>query len=210
MSGMSGITVTGSGSAAAAVDHTQISLAVEVTRAQPGEAFSTAARTVSALLTVLSDGGVDARSMRTTDLSLGPAWDHSSGQARMTGYQAGQRLIVVVVGVDGLDRLLGDVAALAAEGVRIDNVAMTPGSPGRALREARDAAFADAWSKAEQLAGLAGRRLGTVQSVTELAGGGPRPMMARAAGAFSYESMPVATGDAQVTVELTVHWSFVD
>lgn len=205
-----GITVTGTGTAAAAVDHVQINLAVEVTRAQPGEAFSTAARTVSDLLTVLSDGGVDARSMRTADLSLGPAWDHSRGEARMVGYQAGQRLVVVVVGVDGLDRLLGDVASLGSDGVRIDNVSMTPGSPGRALREARDAAFADAWSKAEQLAGLAGRRLGAVQSVTEVAGGGARPMMARAAGAFAYESMPVAAGDAQVSVELTVHWSFVD
>lgn len=205
-----GITVVGSGTAAAAVDHVQINLAVEVTRAQPGEAFTTAAHTVTALLTILADGGVDSRSVRTTDLNLGPAWDHSRGEARLAGYQAGQRLIVLVVGVHGLDRLLGDIATLGAEGVRIDNVSMTPGSPGQALAQARDVAFADARSRAEQLAGLAGRRLGPVQSVTEVPGGGHRPMMARAAGAFSHQAMPVASGDTDVAVEVTVHWSFVD
>lgn len=205
-----GVTVVGSGTASAPVDHVQINLAVEVTRAQPGEAFTTAARTVTALLTILADGGVDSRSVRTTDLSLGPAWDHRQGAARLTGYQAGQRLIVLVVGVHGLDRLLGDIATLGTEGVRIDNVSMTPRSPGQALAEARDAAFADARARAEQLAGLAGRRLGPVQAVEELPGSGHRPMMGRALGAFSHQSMPVASGDTEIAVELTVHWSFVD
>ncbi|TKV57090.1 DUF541 domain-containing protein [Nakamurella flava] len=210
MSERTGITVVGSGTAAAAVDQVQINLAVEVTRAQLGEAFTTVAQTVTALLTILADGGVESRSVRTTNLSLGPAWDHNHGQPRLAGYQAGQRLIVRVVGVHGLDRLLGDIATLGAEGVRIDNLSMTPGSPGQALAQARDAAFADAKARAEQLAGLAGRRLGPVQSVQEAPGGGHPDWIPQSTGAFSRQSMPVAAGETDVAVELTVHWSFVD
>lgn len=209
MSEPTGVTVVGSGTAAAAVDHVQINLAVEVTRAQPGEAFTTAARTVTALLTILADGGVDSRSVRTTDLNLGPSWDHSKSEPRLAGYQAGQRLVVLVVGVRGLDRLLGDIATLGAEGVRIENVSMTPGSPGQALAQARDAAFGDARARAEQLADLAGRRLGPVQAVVEGSVGGHRPM-GRSLGGALMASMPVASGDTDVAVEMTVRWSFVD
>ena len=73
---------------------------------------------------------------------------------------------------------------------------------------AREAAFADATAKAEQFAALAGRTLGSVQWIDERPdGGGPRPMMAMRAMA---ESMPVATGDAEIGVSVTVHWEFAD
>jgi uncharacterized protein YggE len=65
-----GVTVIGSGTAAAAVDRVTISLAVEVARAEPGDAFAGAAATAAQLLTILADGGVDARSVRTSDLTL--------------------------------------------------------------------------------------------------------------------------------------------
>ena len=61
----------------------------------------------------------------------------------------------------------------------------------------------------EQLAALAGRRLGRVRWIDERpSGGGPRPMMAMRAAVA--ESMPVATGDAEVSVEITVGREFAD
>ena len=202
-----GITVIGSGSAAAAVDQVSISLAVEVIRAEPGDAFANAAHTATRLLAILADDGVDARSVRTSDLTLGPRTEYANGRQQVLGYQAGQRLTVVREGLHRIERLLTDVASLGGEGVRIDGVSLTPGHPQEALLRARETAFADAKAKAEQLAGLAGRPLGPVLWVDERpAGGGPRPMMAMRAAAA--ESMPVATGDAQVGVDVTVQWAF--
>ncbi|MET0863500.1 MAG: SIMPL domain-containing protein, partial [Nakamurella sp.] len=106
----------------------------------------------------------------------------------------------------GIERLLTDVAALGGDGVRIDGVSLTPAHPEEALTLARQAAFADATAKASEYAELSGRTLGVVQWIDERpSGGGPRPMMARAMAA---EAMPVATGDAQVGVDVTVHWNF--
>jgi uncharacterized protein YggE len=204
-----GVTVSGSGTAAAAVDRVTISLAVEVSRAEPGNAFAIASATATRLLSILSDGGVDSRSVRTSDLTFGPRLEYANGYQQVQGYQAGQRLTVLLEGLHGIERLLTDVASLAGEGVRIDGVSLTPGHPEEALVLARQAAFADATSKAQQLAELAGRSLGRVQWIDERpSGGGPRPMMAMRAAVA--EAMPVATGDTQIGVDVTVHWGFAD
>lgn len=204
-----GIVVVGRGTASATVDRVTVSLAVEVVRAEPGDAWAVASGTATRLLAVLADDGVDARSVRTSDLTLGPRVEFAGNRQQVVGYQAGQRLTVVRDGLHGIERLLGDVARLGGEGVRIDGVSLTPGHPLDALTQARDAAFADADAKARQLAALAGRSLGRVRWIDERpAGGGPRPMMAMRAAVA--ESMPVATGDAEVSVEITVAREFAD
>ena len=204
-----GITVVGSGSASAAVDQVSISLAVEVVRAEPGDAFAGASVTATRLLAILSDGGVDSRSVRTADLTLGPRTEYANGRQQLLGYQAGQRLTVLLEGLSGIERLLTDIATLGGDGVRIDGVSLTPGHPQEALALARQAAFADAKAKAEQFAELAGRALGRVRWIDERpTGGGPRPMLARAAAMA--EAMPVAAGDAHLGVDATVHWEFAD
>lgn len=203
-----GITVTGSGSAAAAVDRVTIFLGVEVVRAEPGDAFALASATATRLLAILADDGVDSRSVRTSDLTLGPRVEYSDGRQQTLGYQAGQRLTVSLDGLGGIERLLGDIASLGGEGVRIDSVSLTAGHPEEALTQARQAAFLDAKVKAGQFADLAGRVLGRVQYIEErTSDGGPRPMMARMAMA---ESMPVATGDAEIGASVTVQWEFAD
>jgi len=204
-----GITVVGHGSASATVDRVAISLAVEVVRAEPGNAWTVASGTATRLLGLLADDGVDSRSVRTSDLTLGPRMEFTGNRQQVVGFQAGQRLTVLREGLQGIERLLTDIASLGAQGVRIDGVTLTPGHPQDALARARDAAFADAATKAEQLAALSGRQLGRVRWIDERpTGGGPRPMVAMRAAAD--ERMPVATGDAEVGVELTVHREFAD
>lgn len=204
-----GVVVVGQGTASAMVDRVTISLAVEVVRAEPGDAWTIASGTATRLLAALADDGVDSRSVRTSDLTLGPRIEYAGNRQQVVGYQAGQRLTVIREGLQGIERLLGDVAALGADGVRIDGVSLTAGHPQEALGRAREAAFADATAKAEQLAALAGRQLGQVLWIDERPdGGAPRPMMAMRAAAT--DSMPVATGDAEVSVQLTVHRLFLD
>lgn len=201
--------MVGRGAAAAAVDRVTISLAVEVVRAEPGDAWAVASGTATRLLAVLADDGVDSRSVRTSDLTLGPRAEFQGNRQQVVGYQAGQRLTVVRDGLHGIERLLTDVAELGGEGVRIDGVSLTPGHPQDALIRARDAAFADADASARQLARLAGRILGRVRWIDERpAPGAPRPMMAMRAAVA--ESMPVATGDAEVSIEITVCFELAD
>jgi len=183
-----------------------------VLRPDAGEAFRTAAGTVSNLLAVLADNGVGARSVRTADLTLGPRTDYRDGQEVLLGYQAAQRLNVQLDDLGSVERILSDVVARGGVGVRIDNVSLTAGDPQVSLRAARDAAFADATAKAEHYAGLAGRTLGAVQRISEpeFAGSTPLGAFSRSSMNASANSMPMAFGDTEVTANVQVRWSFAD
>lgn len=207
-----GVTVVGSGRAVAAVDQVTVTLGVEVLRPEPGDAFRTAAGSVSSVLAVLSDNGVDARAVRTADLNLGPRTDYRDGQEMLLGYQASQRLIVRLDGLGSVERVLSEVVARGGVGVRIDGVTLSAGDPQDALHSARQAAFADAADKAAQYAQLAGRTLGAVQEVSETSRQSPQPMMAGYSRSSKSEaaSMPVAGGDTDVTAAVQVRWAFAD
>lgn len=207
-----GITVSGAGTAAAAVDEVTIHLGVEILRPDAGEAFRTAATTVTNLLSVLSDNGVDARSVRTADLSLGPRTDYREGHEVLLGYAASQRMIVHLEALGNVERILSEVAARGGAGVRIDSVSLSAGNPEEAYRTARERAFAAAADKAQQYAALAGRTLGAVQQVSE--DGLNRPVaaaaFARAKMSGAADSMAVSTGDTEVSATVQVRWGFAD
>ncbi len=203
-----GVTVTGSGSAAAAVDHVTVTFGITVIRADAGAAFQSAANSATRVLAILADDGVDSRSVRTADLTLGPRVEWRDSQEVLVGYQAGQRLVVQLTGLAGVERMLSDVAVRGGEGVRIDNMSLTPSDPSFALRDARAAAFADALSKASQLAGLAGRMLGDLLWLEERHDDGSNRPVALLAARSVPAPMPVATGDAHVVASVTAHWKF--
>ncbi|WP_029136789.1 SIMPL domain-containing protein [Nakamurella lactea] len=206
-----GVTVIGAGSAAATVDEVTINLGVEILRPDAGEAFRTAAATVSSLLSVLADNGVDARSVRTADLNLGPRTDYREGHEVLLGYAASQRMIVHLEALGNVERILSEVAARGGAGVRIDSVVLSAGNPEQAYRVARDAAFAAAAEKAQQYAGLAGRTLGAVQEISENPMQHAVPMAAGLMRSIqSADSMAVSTGDTEVTATVQVRWGFAD
>jgi uncharacterized protein YggE len=208
--GRTGITVTGTGSAAAAVDEVTVTLGISIIRPEPGAAFQAAAQTATRVLAILADDGADSRSVRTADLTFGPQLEWRDNREFLAGYQAGQRLIVHLAGLAGLERMLTDVAMSGGEGVRIESVALTASNPESALREARARAFADAQAKATQFAELAGRRLGELVRIDERRevdhefGLSRRP----SAAAGGSQKMPVASGDAVVRAAVEAHWMF--
>ena len=200
-----GIVVTGEGSAAAAVDSVVLTLNLVDARPTAGAAFQAIGQTATRVLAVLADDGVDARSVRTADLTLGPRTAWREEREVVLDYAATQRLIVRLPGLSGFERLLEDVALTGGDSLRIEGVRLSPSDPVQAHREARERAMADARTKAEHLAALAGRALGPVAWVQEGVGGGSGAtgwVLQRAA------AVPVATGDSSVTAMVTVHWSF--
>lgn len=208
----SGITVDGYGVASTPVDQVVITLGVEIMRPDAGEAFRTAGATVTRMLSILSDNGVDARSVRTAELSLGARTDYRDGAEVLLGYQASQRLIVQLDALGVVETILSEVVARGGVGVRIDSVTLSSADPVAAQRTARNAAFGDAAAKAQQYAELAGRELGPVVRIDETADrGGPVPLsFARSRIAAVAGSMPVATGDTEIGVSVTVRWAFAD
>lgn len=205
-----GITVLGIGSAMASVDNVTVVLAVEIVRAAAGEAFQMASTVVTGVLGVLADHGIDSRSVRTQNLSLGPRYDHRDNQAVITGYQATQLLSVTLDGLSGVDTMLTDLAARTTEGLLIRQVSLTAEHPREASNDARAAAMIDAREKATSLAALAGRPLGRVLEVVEEQHSEPRPVALMAHTTRDGATMPVAGGDEVVTVAVRVRFAWGD
>lgn len=198
------ITVIGHGATTAAVDQVELDLGIEVLRTDAGQAFEAAAATVTRVLAILADAGVDSRSVRTSNLRLGPKTQWIDNAEQLMGYVAGQQLLATVQGLDGLSRLLTDVATAGLEGVRFDGLSFATSDPSEARAKARELAMLDARIKAGQLAELAGKSLGEVESIAEVVdGGGQRPMVKMEL-MRSAADMPIATGDADISAALRV------
>ncbi len=198
------ITVIGHGTTKAAVDQVELDLGIEILRADAGQAFEAAASVVTRVLVILADAGVDSRGVRTMNLRLGPKTQWVDNAEKLMGYVVGQRLLVTVQGLDGLSRLLTDVATAGLEGVRFDGLAFATSDPSAARARVRELAMLDARIKAGQLAELAGKSLGEVESISEVVdGGGPRPMAGTEL-MRSAADMPIATGDGDISAALRV------
>lgn len=100
------------------------------------------------------------------------------------------------------------MAAAGGDSTRINGISLTVENPEGYYGEARGKAMADAKSKADQLASLAGVKLGAVTYITESTGYYPTPVpMMRAdamGGAASAASAPISAGETEITLNVTV------
>jgi uncharacterized protein YggE len=102
--------------------------------------------------------------VRTQGLHVGPAW---SDDGRPSGFEAQHALRIGVADLTSAGALVGDLAEQVGDRLRVDHVSLEVSDPEASRIPARDAAYADAVTRATQLAGLAGGTLGETQSVFE-------------------------------------------
>lgn len=202
------LTVTGEGRAFATPDMATISLGVTVRSKTARDAMDATSDGVAAILDRLSAMGVEPRDMQTSDLSLGPVWSqrNSSGENRITGYEASNRLTVRVRDLGALGGVLDAVLDDGAN--RFSGLRFGMQDPQPLEDAARKNAVADALRKARLYSDAAGITLGTVLAISE--NGGARPMMADAMFAARAESVPVAAGEAAISAGVTVVFSIAD
>ena len=203
------IEVVGTGEAGATPDVVRLRLSLSARADDVAAAMRATGSLVTAVGAAVREQGVDPVDVASTGAHVQPHWDRD-GQ-RITGYEAGHQLTLVVRDLDRLDPVVDAVARAAGDGLRVDDIGLEV-ADASALREAaRAAAFADARAKAQQYAALAGARLGPVLGVAEGGGRvpGPRPMAAEATAFARSAAMPVETGRYGVSASVTVVFALV-
>jgi uncharacterized protein YggE len=122
--------------------------------------------------------GVAAADAATRTISVAMEQDWSEKPPRTTGFRAEHALTVTVRDIARLGEVMGAALAAGGDDVRLDGVEFAIADDAALRERAREAAWTDALSRAEQLARLAGRRLGPVLDVIEGVPppGGVRPM----------------------------------
>ena len=198
------VTVTGTGRANVAPDVVRLDLRVGHDAPDVAAALSGAAAGITAVGTVVREHGVADADIRTLDAGVNQRWDNT-GVA--VGFTAQQRLAVTVRELDAVGRILESAAAAVGNALLVDQVRLDVSDRSDGLRQARDAAFADARAKAEQYAALADSPLGAVLGVAEagsapVGGGFKLAAMARDMAG----GMPVEGGDLELATSVTVTW----
>jgi uncharacterized protein len=202
-----GITVTGTGTVSGTPDTLVVSLSVTANGSSVSAAFSTANSTMGAVQRALKGKGVASADLQTSNVSVQQRYDN---KGNTDGYTVTEGLTVTV---HDIAKASDDIAAAVAAGrnlLRIDGVSLDLKDTGSLVSKARDDAFAEARTKAEQYAHAAGRSLGAVVSIQEVAQT-PQPVYY---GGYAAASMPAAlrapiqAGSQDVAVQVTVTFGF--
>ncbi|NUS37028.1 MAG: SIMPL domain-containing protein [Pseudarthrobacter sp.] len=208
--GQGTVTVTGTGRAEAAPDVILVALGVECRAESVADAYAAAAAGMAALTSVLRSSGVAGADIRTANLSVRAdlAWRDGEGQ-QLVGYIAAGSLSVRLRDLKAGPGLLSEAVRAAGDAARLNNLQLMVSDESAVRARAREAAWQDALSTAQQFAELASATLGRVVSVTEQPGvPGPVPLggMQRAA---AVEALPVEPGTNRVEAAVTVVWELL-
>jgi hypothetical protein len=209
MSG-TGIAVAGKGEIRGEPDAVTIEIGVQATRDSVARATADAATKARAVVDALIVNGVARDGVQTRNLSVNPNYEYPpSGQPRLVGYQFTNTVVATIRDLDTVGTVIDAALAAGGDDAVLQGLSFRLDEDAKAVIDARAAAFADARAKAEQLAQLAGVRLGTALSIEETLTG-PTPAghdqhVLRAASTAA--STVVAPGQITTTVILSVRYA---
>lgn len=179
-------------------DVAEVSLGINIQRNTVAQAQEEANQVTAAIFAQMKSLGIDDQDIKTSNYSIFPNYDYSSGSNRINGYAVNSTLTVKVKDFDKLNSVIDLATANGANQVGGIQFTLSEDKEKELKKQARQEAIEDAQASAEELARLSGVRLGKVVDVTESqVGGGPVPMLGRA-------EMMVAKDAAQPATPTTV------
>lgn len=201
-----GITVTGTGKVTGTPDTLRISLAVSATAKNIDEALASANASMRKVQKSLSDNGVDAKDLQTSNLSISP---HYTNKGAPDGYDVSENLSATIHDLTKAGAVLSAAVDAGGNAVRVDSVSVALDDTSGLVGGARTSAMDDAKTKASQYAEAADRSLGAVVSITEVVTT-PYPVYAQASGMALRASspVPIQAGSQDVSVQVTVVYAF--
>jgi len=203
-----GITVGGRAKVAGTPDTLRLDLSVVATASSVSGALASANRSADAVQKSLLGNGVAKQDLQTSGLNIQPTYDYTrSGTPRLTGYQVSESVSAKLRDLGRAGDAIGKAVSAGGNAVRVNEISLDLEDTSALVSRARDKAFADAKTKAEQYAKAAGRTLGAVVSIAEDVRA-PSPILMpndRLAGSgLDKQSVPIQPGSQDVSVSVTV------
>jgi len=204
------ISVSGTGTVTLKPDVADLHLGVLITRQTVKAAQADAASAMTKVIAALKALGIADKDIQTSNVSLQPAYDYSSNSnpPRITGFQMSNSVTVTVRDLAKLGDAIDN--GLAAGATSLDGVNFRVDDETAAEAQARQAAMAEAKSKAQTLATAAGVSISGVASISETSAPMPYPIMySGGAPAAAVDGSKVATPiqagttDVMITVAVT-------
>lgn len=203
-----GITVVGTGEVTGTPDTVEVTLGVSVLGETVQTAAATASAKANAIISTLTDGGIDPKDITTTDYSIFPEYDYSSNTQRLIGYRVNNSVRVKIRNVESAGSVIDQATQAGGDDVVVNGLQFSIEDDTELVEAAREAAWADALAKATQLAGLSGQDLGAAVSINETVTSQPPPVYyERAAADEAGGAPPIEPGSSAVTITLQVNFA---
>jgi hypothetical protein len=156
------------------------------------------------ILAALKALGIDDKDIQTSNVSLQPTYDYSSGinPPRITGFQMSNSVTVTIRALDKLGDAIDN--SLAAGATSLDGVTFRVNDETSAEAQARQAAMTEARSKADTLAAVAGISIAGVASIAETSAPIQYPINYTLGGASAPDVAKVATPIQAGTTDVTI------
>ncbi|HEX6030585.1 MAG TPA: SIMPL domain-containing protein [Tepidiformaceae bacterium] len=212
--GSTGINVSAEGDAEATPDTGHFRIGVSVVASTVAEARDAAATTATAIIDSVKGKGVDPKDIQTVDISIYPNYDtpRAGEAARLVSYTMTNTVAVKVRDLERFSGIIDDAVVAGGDNARLAGVAFGIEDDAELVKQAREKAMAEARTKAEQLASLAGVKLGEPLSINESVQSTPY-LADRAfypAAPATGLATPIEPGTAKVVVYVNVRWAIED
>jgi uncharacterized protein len=202
----SGIAVTGIGEVTVVPDIAIVSLGVQAQAPTVAEAQAQASVAMDNVLAAVRSGGVADEDIRTTGFTIfqQTRWEPVRQESEVTGYVVTNSVQVTIRQIDDAGNILDAAVAAGGDFIRVHGISFEVDDPAPHLAEARGEAVADARSKAQQLAQLAGVTLGSPTYISETSSA---PIIFRSVdmalpGTAPVPTTPIQPGETTVTVSI--------
>lgn len=200
------ISVNGTGRVVISPDIADLRLGVSITAKTVKDARARNATAMTSVITGLKKLGIADKDIQTIVLSLQPVYDYSTNSStpRLTGYNLSNTIAVTIRDLE----VVGDAidGALLAGATTMDGVSFRVENEVAAEQQAREAAMAEAKSKAQTLASAAGVSITGVALISETVSPIPYPIYygeKSATPALDVQT-PVQPGTNEVSVTVAV------
>ena len=204
------ISVSGSGQAFLVPDIAYIYLGVHTEKLTASEAVTENNTQTQAMIEALTDFGIDAKDIRTTNFSIWPSDKYDPQTGLPTGektYMVDNTVYVTVRELDTLGDLLDTVVAAGAN--TVNSIQFDVAEKDEALKDARAEAVKDAQAKAQELAEASGLSLGEIHSI-EFLDNQPYPFFeGKGGGGADVAAAAVPIQPGQLTFNVMVNVSYV-
>lgn len=207
------ISVSGSGDASGTPDVAYVNLGVDTTDADVGKAVENANTEMAAIISAITDTGVDAKDIQTTNFNVYPEDKYDTN-----GQPTGERIYHVQNSLSVTVRDIAKASAVIDAGLKagadtVNGLSFGIDDTSALEQEARLKAVEDARTRAGQLADAVGVKLGNPIIVSEVTGGSFPPAIPYAAmdaAGMGGAGPQITPGQLQVTVQVNVTFAIAE
>jgi uncharacterized protein YggE len=207
-----GIWASGEGKVTVTPDIATVSLGIEAQAATVSDAQSEAQSAMDRVMDALNTNGVAEKDIQTQyfNISQITRWDDKNQQEIVIGYRVTNTVTAKIRDVTKAGIVIDAVALAGGDLTRVNYISFSVDDPTRYHDEARDKAMADARGKAEQLASLAGVKLGKPTYISESSYSPPVYREVPVEPVAPAPATPISPGEMEITLNVQVVYSIID